>query len=183
MLCITSHLENVQEADKLRRPDCLVVGRIEQSLEILLMEDHPSASTEPVASVFLPSGTSEAEKLRSRHELEQCDQKDWSKQDRVDRYIIFEHNIHHAIALPPPIGEFLSRTVSNADSRIAREDRMQLVGAEYGAIKLLTYLIPSHFVIWQLLGCLSSALYIVSRCGDVAQSNAINPWYAMKSRS
>jgi hypothetical protein len=76
---ITSHPENLHEADKLRRPGCLVVGRIEESLEILSMEDHPSALIEPVASVFLPSGTSEDEKVRSRHELERCDQKDWSR--------------------------------------------------------------------------------------------------------
>jgi hypothetical protein len=54
---------------------------------------------------------------------------------------------------------------------------MQLGGAEYRAIKLLAYLVPAYFVVWQLLGCLSIALYIGHYGRDVADSNSINPWY------
>jgi hypothetical protein len=140
---IGSHLKTKEKSDELNCLGSWIAGRTE-GLGILSMKDQP-ASTEPVTALFIPSRISEDEELRSRNELEQFDPNAWSRQDRVGRHIT--HNFQEVITFSSPIGEHLSRTISNADSRIAREDRMQLGGAEYRTIKLLTYLIPIYFVI------------------------------------
>jgi hypothetical protein len=46
------------------------------------------------------------------------------------------------------IDDLLNRTVSDPCSRITCKDKMELGGSEYGAIKMLAYLIPAYFVTW-----------------------------------
>jgi hypothetical protein len=66
-------------------------------------------------------------------------------------------------------------------STLALQDRMKLGGSEYGAIRLLAYLVPAYFVIFQVFGCLSTALYIAYNDGDIAWSNSTNPWFVSES--
>ncbi len=174
-VAIASELKASLGEDEFNRSGCLTVGRVKQSVGTLSKKNQLSAPIEPFPNPSPPSTTLEDGIMHNQHE--QCDPKPWSKQDRVDKRIPSEHIIHKVTNFPLSIDDVLSRTFSNYDARITREDRMQLGGVEYGAIKLLAYLIPAYFILWQLIGSFSSALYIVSRCGDIAKSNAINPWY------
>jgi len=177
---ITSHLRAPQATAEHEAPRSLTGGSDEENLGSTSAKNQPLVLTGLVATLCHRSGASEGETLDGRHEPEECDANSWAKGHRVDRHIALEHNDHEVASFSLPVDDLMSKAISNSGSRINREDRMQLGGAEYGAIKLLTYLIPTYFVTWQLIGCLSAVFDIVSRCESIAESNATNPWYVIE---
>lgn len=60
---------------------------------------------------------------------------------------------------------------------LCHQDRIALGGVEYRAIRLLSYIVPAYLIIFQGLGCLSTALYVGFHGKREAESNAVNPWY------
>lgn len=115
------------------------------------------------------------EESRCPNDLKQS-QSNITRRDGISRPDTPEHNWPYDTIVSPSIGNILSRTVGTVNSSLSCEDRMELGGAEYRAIKLLGYLIPAYFI-WQLLGCLTVALHIANSDPDVANLNAINAWY------
>jgi hypothetical protein len=144
---IISYLRASQAAAEHETPECLASGSDEEILGSTSVKDQPLAFAGLSATLHHHSVASEDKTLDGRHELEQCDPNGWAKGHRVDRHIALEHNDYEATSFSPPIDDLLSKTVSNSSSRINREDRMQLGGAEYGAIKLNIYLIPTYRII------------------------------------
>ena len=59
---------------------------------------------------------------------------------------------------------------------LTRAEREHLGGVEYRAITLLAWVVPTYFVLWQLLGCLGLGAYIAYHKAAVAEGNGINPW-------
>ncbi|OAA62490.1 Cation transporter [Niveomyces insectorum RCEF 264] len=60
---------------------------------------------------------------------------------------------------------------------LTREEREQLGGCEYRALKLLSVVVPLYFLLWQLLGCIALGAWIHNHMGSVATANGINPWW------
>ncbi|PSR88785.1 cation transport protein-domain-containing protein [Coniella lustricola] len=60
---------------------------------------------------------------------------------------------------------------------LTSEEREQLGGHEYRALKLLSVVVPLYFALWQFLGCISLGAWIAYNKPDVATSNGLNPWW------
>lgn len=81
-----------------------------------------------------------------------------------------------------------SEDVSNHPFKIGRNstfhdlsesDREKLGGVEYRALRLLSVIVPTYFVLWQLLGCLGAGAYIARNRASVTEENGINPWLGL----
>lgn len=86
----------------------------------------------------------------------------------------------HSIAEPPRLQAFLtSKTVGrNAQFHdLTAEEREQLGGCEYRALKVLSIVVPLYFVIWQILGCIALGAWIAYNKPEVTTSNGLNPWW------
>jgi hypothetical protein len=59
---------------------------------------------------------------------------------------------------------------------LSRAEREHLGGVEYRAISLLAWVVPTYFVLWQLLGCLGLGAYMAYNKPTIAEGNGINPW-------
>jgi len=59
---------------------------------------------------------------------------------------------------------------------LTRAEREHLGGVEYRAITLLAWVVPTYYVLWQLLGCLGLGAYMAHNKADTARGNGINPW-------
>ena len=55
-------------------------------------------------------------------------------------------------------------------------EREHLGGVEYRAITLLAIIVPTYFVLWQLLGSLGIGAYIARNRASTTLQNGINPW-------
>ena len=64
---------------------------------------------------------------------------------------------------------------------LSRAEREHLGGVEYRAISLLAWVVPTYFVLWQLLGCLGLGAYVAYNTPTVAEGNGINPWWVLSS--
>lgn len=74
---------------------------------------------------------------------------------------------------------FITSAVVGRNSQfhgLTREEREQLGGVEYRAIKLLAYIVPAYYVLWQLIGCLGIGAYMAYNKPSVARENGLNPW-------
>lgn len=60
---------------------------------------------------------------------------------------------------------------------LTNEEREQLGGCEYRALKVLAVVVPLYFALWQLLGCLSLGAWIAYNKPEVATSNGLGPWW------
>lgn len=60
---------------------------------------------------------------------------------------------------------------------LSKEEREQLGGYEYRALKLLSIVVPLYFALWQLLGCLSLGAWIAYNKPEVTIANGLNPWW------
>lgn len=58
---------------------------------------------------------------------------------------------------------------------LTSEEREQLGGCEYRALKVLAVVVPLYFVLWQLLGCISLAAWIARNKPEAATSNGLGP--------
>ncbi|CAK7202474.1 hypothetical protein SEUCBS139899_005197 [Sporothrix eucalyptigena] len=75
---------------------------------------------------------------------------------------------------------FLSRHTVGRNSQIyglTRDEREELGGCEYRALKLLFIVVPLYFFLWQLLGCIALGAWINNHMASVATGNGINPWW------
>jgi hypothetical protein len=59
---------------------------------------------------------------------------------------------------------------------LSEEEREKLGGVEYRAIRLLFIIVPTYFVLWQLLGCLAAGAYLAKNKASVTEENGLNPW-------
>lgn len=60
---------------------------------------------------------------------------------------------------------------------LTTEEREQLGGYEYRALKLLAIVVPLYFALWQFLGCISLGAWIAYNKPEVTTSNGLNPWW------
>lgn len=58
---------------------------------------------------------------------------------------------------------------------LTEEEREKLGGYEYRAVKYLSWLVPLYFILWQLLGAIGCATWILSQRPDSARDNGLNP--------
>ncbi|KAI0376026.1 TrkH-domain-containing protein [Hypomontagnella monticulosa] len=60
---------------------------------------------------------------------------------------------------------------------LTSEEREELGGTEYRALKLLSIVVPLYFFLWQFLGCISLGAWIANNLPQPALDNAISPWW------
>lgn len=60
---------------------------------------------------------------------------------------------------------------------LTSEERENLGGCEYRALKALAVLVPLYFFLWQFLGCVALGAWINNYMPDTAKANGINPWW------
>ena len=60
---------------------------------------------------------------------------------------------------------------------LTREEREELGGCEYRALKLLCVVVTLYFVLWQMLGCIALGAWITNHMASTATANGINPWW------
>jgi potassium uptake Trk family protein len=85
---------------------------------------------------------------------------------------------HHGPALDRS-SSFQSASVSRNSQfhHLSEKERKQLGGYEYKAIRLLSWLVPTYFVLWQFLGCLGLGAYVAYNRPAKALENGLNPWW------
>ncbi|KAI1138316.1 TrkH-domain-containing protein [Hypoxylon sp. FL0543] len=96
-----------------------------------------------------------------------------------------------------PSGTTTQRQVSSTDTAVNRhgylrahkvgrngqfhgltsEERDELGGTEYRALKLLSIVVPLYFFLWQFLGCISLGAWIAHNLPQPALDNGISPWW------
>jgi hypothetical protein len=82
-------------------------------------------------------------------------------------------------ATPWHIRNLLRKEVVGRNSQfhgLTHEEREQLGGVEYRAIRLLSWIVPLYFVLWQLLGCLAVGAWMNNYASDITGANGINAW-------
>lgn len=77
--------------------------------------------------------------------------------------------------LPFTSSGFLSR--NSHFHHLSEEEREQLGGYEYRAIRLLSWLVPTYYILFQFFGCIGIGAYVAINKPTVAQSNGLNPWW------
>ncbi|RDW65510.1 hypothetical protein BP5796_10202 [Coleophoma crateriformis] len=66
---------------------------------------------------------------------------------------------------------------SKRKQELTRGGRLELGGIEYRAVRLLAWLVPLYFVVWQFFGALTMALYIKDHKAGVARDNGVGAWW------
>jgi hypothetical protein len=56
-------------------------------------------------------------------------------------------------------------------------EREKLGGVEYRAITILAFIVPTYFVLWQLIGAIACGAWIAVNRPDTTRSNGLNPWW------
>lgn len=60
---------------------------------------------------------------------------------------------------------------------MSENDRERLGGLEYKSVRLLAWLVPLYFVIWQLFGAIAIGAWIAVNRPATARQNGLNPWW------
>ncbi|EGU73727.1 hypothetical protein FOXB_15765 [Fusarium oxysporum f. sp. conglutinans Fo5176] len=60
---------------------------------------------------------------------------------------------------------------------LTSEERENLGGCEYRALKALGVLVPLYYFLWQFLGCVALGAWMNNNMPDTAKANGINPWW------
>lgn len=60
---------------------------------------------------------------------------------------------------------------------LTSQEREQLGGYEYRALKLLSIVVPLYFALWQFLGCISLGAWVAYNKSEITMSNGLNPWW------
>jgi hypothetical protein len=63
-------------------------------------------------------------------------------------------------------------------AHLSHLERLRLGGVEYGATRLLVWVVPAYFVLWQLFGCIGLGAWVSINRPDTARSNGLNPFWA-----
>ncbi|KAF2737124.1 putative potassium transporter [Polyplosphaeria fusca] len=77
--------------------------------------------------------------------------------------------------LPFPSAGFVSR--NSQFHHMTDKERDSLGGCEYRAVRLLSWLVPAYFVLWQLLGGLGIGAYVARNKPSVARENGLDPFW------
>jgi Cation transport protein len=102
------------------------------------------------------------------------DEKENSRSDRNQAIVDGPESPGHHL-------NFLTSGVTGRNSQfygLTLAEREHLGGVEYRAITFLSWIVPTYFVVWQFLGCLSLGAWMAYNAADTTQMNGINPWYA-----
>jgi hypothetical protein len=60
------------------------------------------------------------------------------------------------------------------------EEREYLDCIEYQAVRLLSYVVPTYLIAWQLFGCVTIGAYMACNERVAAAANAVNPWHVSR---
>ncbi|KAI1099706.1 TrkH-domain-containing protein [Jackrogersella minutella] len=60
---------------------------------------------------------------------------------------------------------------------LTSDEREELGGTEYRALKLLSIVVPVYFFSWQILGCISLGAWMANNLPQPALDNGISPWW------
>lgn len=60
---------------------------------------------------------------------------------------------------------------------LSSEEREHLGGCEYRALKILSFVVPVYFFLWQVLGCIALGAWMNNNMPDTSRANGINPWW------
>lgn len=60
---------------------------------------------------------------------------------------------------------------------LSSEEREHLGGCEYRALKVLAFVVPVYFFLWQCLGCVALGAWMNHNMPSTARANGINPWW------
>ncbi|POS71411.1 hypothetical protein DHEL01_v210196 [Diaporthe helianthi] len=60
---------------------------------------------------------------------------------------------------------------------LTSEEREHLGGCEYRALKVLAFVVPVYFFLWQCLGCVALGAWMNLNMPSTARANGINPWW------
>lgn len=76
-------------------------------------------------------------------------------------------------------GVFLTHSLTRNSQfhYLTEEERRQLGGYEYQAVRLLSWLVPLYFVLFQVLGTIGLGAYVVSKRPDTAYRNGLAPFW------
>lgn len=77
--------------------------------------------------------------------------------------------------LPFASSGFLSR--NSHFHHLSEEEREKLGGYEYRAIRLLSWLVPAYYILFQLFGCIGLGAYVAMNKPTVTRENGLNPWW------
>jgi potassium uptake Trk family protein len=94
-----------------------------------------------------------------------------SSSEKHDHSVGDHENMHHFLQHRTP-----GRNAQFYD--LTREEREHLGGCEYRAIKVLAFVVPIYFFLWQLLGCLAVGAWINNYQPGSATGNGVDPWWA-----
>ena len=92
---------------------------------------------------------------------------------------VFETSLMASVLTFLRYPNYLTRHTTGRNSQffnLTREEREHLGGVEYRAIKLLGYVVPTYFLVWQIVGCTGLAAYFAHNKAMVTEANGINPW-------
>lgn len=81
---------------------------------------------------------------------------------------------------PFDMRHFLSHRQAGRNAQfhdLTAEEREQLGGCEYRALKILSVIVPTYFFLWQVLGCLALGAWTNNNLPGPALANGINPWW------
>ncbi|KAI1772564.1 TrkH-domain-containing protein [Hypoxylon cercidicola] len=60
---------------------------------------------------------------------------------------------------------------------LTSDEREELGGTEYRALKLLSIVVPLYWFLWQFIGCISLGAWLANNQPQPAMDNAISPWW------
>lgn len=64
-------------------------------------------------------------------------------------------------------------------SRMTRGQKDTIGGKEYRAIRILSYVVPTYLILWQVIGAISLSAYISLHLSNIATQNGVGPWYIL----
>ncbi|KAF1973752.1 TrkH-domain-containing protein [Bimuria novae-zelandiae CBS 107.79] len=77
--------------------------------------------------------------------------------------------------LPFTSSGFLSR--NSHFHHLTEKEREKLGGYEYRAVRLLSWLVPAYYILFQLFGCIGLGAYVAMNKASVTWKNGLNPWW------
>ncbi|KAF1983704.1 TrkH-domain-containing protein [Aulographum hederae CBS 113979] len=62
-------------------------------------------------------------------------------------------------------------------NQLSQKDRETIGGAEYEAVRFLSFLVPAYYIMWQLLSALALGAYINAYHAQSSYENGLKPWW------
>ncbi|KJZ70575.1 hypothetical protein HIM_10043 [Hirsutella minnesotensis 3608] len=76
--------------------------------------------------------------------------------------------------------DFLANKKVGRNTRVpdlSTEEREHLGGCEYRALRILVFIVPLYFFLWQFLGCVALGAWMANNQPETARQNGIDPWW------